>query len=385
MRLLLPLLLLSLLPAQQGSPAKNTSPGATFTNGLPKDPKFFPIGVWLQSPHNSKRYQEIGVNLYVGLYGGPTKEQLQALDAAGMRTICAQNEVGLAHPGKTIVAWMHDDEPDNAQAAKIGYGPPIPPHTIVESYEAMRKADRTRPVMLNLGQGAAWDGWHGRGNRTNHPEDYPEYAKGCDLVSFDIYPVTHDKPAVKGKLEFVGKGVQRLVDWTQQRKPVFACIETTHVENTAARPSPEQMRSEVWMAIACGASGIIYFAHEFQPKFVEAGMLAYPEIAAAAKEINREVIAAAPILNSPIVAGVVTVRAEGEIEIAVRCHRDGKHLVLYTASMASTATKVVFSVKGTASGTKVEVLGEKRSLKVDGGKFADEFAPYAIHHYRIGS
>ena len=32
-----------------------------------------------------------------------------------------------------------------------------------------------------------------------------EYLKGCDMASFDIYPVAHDAPEVKGKLEFVGK------------------------------------------------------------------------------------------------------------------------------------------------------------------------------------
>ncbi len=61
----------------------------------------------------------------------------------------------------TIVGWMHGDEPDNAQELPggKGYGPPMPPAKIVAEYEAIRKADPTRPVMLNLGQGVAWDGW----------------------------------------------------------------------------------------------------------------------------------------------------------------------------------------------------------------------------------
>ena len=92
---------------------------------------------------------------------------------------------------------MHGDEPDNAQSLGEGkgYGPPILPEKIVESYERIRAADPTRPVLLNLGQGVAWDGYYGRGVRTNHPEDYPEYVKGCDIASFDIYPVAHDNAA----------------------------------------------------------------------------------------------------------------------------------------------------------------------------------------------
>jgi len=219
------------LPAQQ--PGSAPAAPEPFPNGLPQDPAFFPIGVWLQAPANAARYRELGINLYVGLWQGPTRAQLEALEKAGMRTICAQNETGLRWPGRTIAGWLHGDEPDNAQAAAIGYGPPIAPRVVVADYERMRAADPTRPVLLNLGQGAAWDGWHGRGVRTNHPEDYPEYCKGADLVSFDIYPVTHDKPAVRGKLEFVGRGVQRLVGWTQAKKPG-----ETAATRTRGRPRP---------------------------------------------------------------------------------------------------------------------------------------------------
>jgi len=85
---------------------------------------------------------------------------------------------------------MHGDEPDNAQSLGQGkgYGPPILPKKITDDYYKIQQADPTRPVILNLGQGVAWDGYYGRGVRTNHPEDYPEYIKGCDIASFDIYP-----------------------------------------------------------------------------------------------------------------------------------------------------------------------------------------------------
>ena len=67
----------------------------------------------------------------------------------------------------------------------------------------------------------AWDDWYGRGVRTRHPEDYEEYVQGADIVSFDIYPVTHDRPAVSSNLWYVARGVERLVKWTGGRKPVY--------------------------------------------------------------------------------------------------------------------------------------------------------------------
>ena len=229
-----------------------------YPRGLPRTPGFFPIAVWLQSPANAQRYRAIGINTYVALWRGPTAEQLDALDKAGIRVICGQNERSLRFKDRpTIVGWMHGDEPDNAQSLRSGkgYGPPIPPARIVESYQKIRKADPDRPVMLNLGQGVAWDGWYGRGVRTNHPEDYPKYLEGCDIASFDIYPASHENKEIAGRLWYVPQGVDRLRRWTDGRKDVWCCIETTRIDNLHRKPAPRQVRSEVWMALIHGAGG----------------------------------------------------------------------------------------------------------------------------------
>src|SRR5947209_1716701 len=65
--------------------------GRPWTHGPPFAAPYFPIGVWLQDPQNAPRYRDAGFNLYVGLWQGPTEEQLAALAAAGMPVICAQN------------------------------------------------------------------------------------------------------------------------------------------------------------------------------------------------------------------------------------------------------------------------------------------------------
>jgi len=164
------------------------SPYAQWKNGPPKDESFFPIAVWDQNPVYAPKYKEMGANIFVGLWDGPTEEQLAELKKNGMLTICDQNAVGLAHKDDpTIVGWLQQDEPDNAQSLPGGgYGPPILPARIIENYESWRKADATRPVYLGCSLAVAWDGWFGRGVRTDHPEDYPEDFKGCDIASCDI-------------------------------------------------------------------------------------------------------------------------------------------------------------------------------------------------------
>src|SRR5437867_7259618 len=89
---------------------------AQWKNGPPSDPNYFPIAVWLQDPKNAEKFKAVGINLFIGLWEGPTENQLAALKAAGMPVICEQNEVALKHKDdRTIVGWMHGDEPDNAQ------------------------------------------------------------------------------------------------------------------------------------------------------------------------------------------------------------------------------------------------------------------------------
>jgi hypothetical protein len=114
------------------------SPYAAWTNGLPVDDAFFPIAVWLQSPANAAKYRAAGINLYVGLWRGPTEEQLAELKKHGLHVICSPNAAGLQHKDDpTIVGWMHGDEPDNAQSLGRGkgYGPPILLAKIIADYQ----------------------------------------------------------------------------------------------------------------------------------------------------------------------------------------------------------------------------------------------------------
>jgi len=369
--------------------AVQAGPYAQWRRGLADDPNFFPIAVWLQNPAKAKRYQETGVNLYIGLWKGPTEEQLRQLKQAGMPVICHQNDVGLAHrDDPIIVGWMHGDEPDNAQSlgSGKGYGPPIPPSRIVAGYQRMKAADPSRPVVLNLGQGVAWDGWHGRGVRTNCPEDYPEYLKGCDIASFDIYPATHSKPKVAGKLWYVARGVERLVQWTQGRKVVWNCIECTRINHPTQKPTPHQVRCEVWMSIIHGSTGLIYFVHEWQPRFNESALLSDAEMYAAVTRVNRQIAELAPVLNAPTALdGVAVTSSNGEVPVATMAKRYGGSTYVFAVAMREGATQARFRVPETPGRCAVEVLGESRKIASRDGVFEDKFELWDVHIYRISS
>jgi hypothetical protein len=368
-----------------GASVETANSYAGWSRGPSADKGFFPIGVWLQDPAKAGRYREAGFNLYVGLWKGPTEEQLRRLKKAGMGVICEQNAVGLAHiEDPTIAGWMHGDEPDNAQprGEGKGYGPPVPPEEVTADYERLRAADPSRPVMLNLGQGVAWDGWHGRGARTNHPEEYPLYVKGCDIVSFDIYPVVHDKSEVAGKLWYVAQGVERLRQWTAGQKVIWNCIECTRINNPRRKATPEQVRCEVWMSIIHGSMGLVYFVHEWQPRFDESALLSDPNMLAAVTATNRQIRELAPVLNSPTVLNGATV-ASSQIPVAVMVKRYEGATYVFAVAMREGQDRVRFTVHGLSGARPVEVLGESRILSSNDGVFDDDFGVWGIHLYRI--
>ena len=357
---------------------------AQWQHGPSADPGYFPIAVWLQSPANAARYRAAGINLYIGLWRGPTQNQLAELQKAGMPVICEQNSLALQNrDNPIIVGWMHGDEPDNAQAlASVnGYGPPITPAVILADYTRIHAADPTRPILLNLGQGVAWDRYYGRGVRTNHPEDYPEYVRGGDIVSFDIYPAVHSSPQVAGKLEFVAQGVQRLVDWGQG-KPIWNCIECTHIDNPKTKATPHQVRSEVWMSLIRGSRGLIYFVHEFKPTFKEAGLLADQEMLAAVTSINRQIVDLAPVLNSPSRPDLGTAKsAASEAPVAIMMKQHGGRVYGFAVALGNRPARASFKFSRLAPNTAIEVLGESRSLVARDGQFEDDFSAYAVHLY----
>jgi hypothetical protein len=363
--------------AQSSEPLAKSGPLA--------DEKFFPLAVWLQNPANAAKYSAAGINVYVALSRRAGDEQFAELKRNGIYVVCSQNERTLARKDPTIIAWMHGDEPDNAQRipGEKGWGPPILPAKIVEDYQRIKAADPSRPVLLNLGQGVAWDQWVGRGVRRNHPEDYPEYVQGCDIASFDIYPACHEHPDVAGKLWMVADGVTRLRTWAGNERLVWNCIECTHINNTAAKATPDQVKAEVWMSLVRGSRGIIYFVHEFQPKFIEAGLLADAEMLAAVTAVNKQIRELAPVLNGPTIANGVTIDspANSPVEAMVK-QRNGATYVL-AVGMRGSPAKATFKLAGLSGEATAEVLGESRKLTVRDGAFADDFAPWGVHLYRI--
>jgi hypothetical protein len=354
------------------------------------DPNYFPIAVWLQSTSNASAYKSAGINMYIGLWNALDQPQLTALANAGMRVICAQNSFGLSKLNDTLIyGWAQDDEPDNAQWNETTqkYDPCIDPSVIINKYNTIKANDPSRPVYLNLGQGVSYINWVGRGTCTGKSDMYKVsnngYLKGCDIGSFDIYPVNNSDALIKDNLWYVPKGIDSLKLWSGNTKPIFVWIETTRIDNNSPRkPTPAEVKSEVWMALIHGAGGFGYFCHSWTPTFDEPALLHDATMLAAVKNINTQITSLATVLNSPSTSGYATVSSSnGTVPIDIMTKNYGGANYIFAVGMRAGKTKATYTV---ASGTTVEVLGENRKLTVSAGMFTDSISTnYGVHLYKI--
>jgi hypothetical protein len=203
-------------------------------------------------------------------------------------------------------------------------------------------------VFLNFGQAVANPTWFGRGwkcTRIPPQSYYTASSAGADIVSFDIYPVAEERQMhVMGRLELVARGVANLRSWSRISQPVWNAIETTHIKNPARRPSPQDVRSEVWMSLIHGSAGIFYFVHEWQPSFREDGVFRYPDTVEEIARINAEIGQLAPVLNGETLAGRVQV--EAPVDIATLAKRHGGATYVFAVNMEKRPAKATLVLPG---------------------------------------
>ena len=322
-------------------------PYEAYANGPPQRSDFFPVAVWVQEPSDAGTYKSMDVNTYVGLWQGPTQAQVDALAAAGMLAVAAQNDFAkdnLDHP--VLVGWLQKDEPDNFQydATCDCYVDPLSPQEMLVRYQGMKQVDATRPVFLNLGQAVAHadNGWGGSPySGATDPDVYSAYLAATDVGSFDYYPVAGKYPKDKTVIHFdwVASGVQRMGEWVQHARPVGNVVETTRIAGDTA-PTPDEVELEVWLSLVQGSRWLTYFCHEFEPNNHNA-LLDHPEMKARVAAINAEIRALARVLNAPDQTALVQFTSSNPaLPIRTLVKADGDRIYVFVASLGQGATEV---------------------------------------------
>ena len=210
-------------------------------------------------------------------------------------------------------------------------------------------------------------------------------SSGADLVSFDVYPVAGlDRPDGAEYLWYVPKGVDRLVKWTGGQKLVWNCIECTRIHNPKRKATPAQVRSEVWMALIHGSRGLIYFVHQFAPKFNEHALLDDPEMLAGVTAINRQIRELAPVLNSPTIPDGASVRSSApDVPIDLMVKRRPEAVYVFAVGMRNKPSRGSFRVEACPPRRRPAFSAKTARSRSGKGQFADDFPAYGVHLYRI--
>jgi glycosyl hydrolase family 42 (putative beta-galactosidase) len=345
---------------------------------------FFPLMNFYQTPASFANAEAMGLNAYFMPGAKPSpKEYLDALWEKRLYGFVPFAQDAVGHPA--LLGWIQPHEPEKAFLLKGKTE--MSPQKMLESYAAMKRAATTRIVALDFSPEFMADKDVAKEFSDEQKRKvYPEYAKAADLVTYNVYPIWgHNRPE---KIDWVAEAAAELRQLVGHDKPFFAMIETTtgwrKIDPKEQKPlTVEDIRAEVWMAVIRGATGIIYFSHQFKPKFSEHGLDAQRH--AAIKAINDQITRLSPAILSADAADQPTITIEGGLAAQCLAKKTSDGLVIFAQNidMQRRGGKAVITCKGLERGTKIEVVDENRTITAAEGEFSDQFDKLAVHIYRI--
>jgi hypothetical protein len=196
-------------------------------------------------------------------------------------------------------------------------------------------------------------------------------ARLADVAGFDLYPLNHCQSDLSAVYE-----AQRQFGALAGAMPTFQWIETGPL-----RPSycggftmtPSELTAEAWLAVAGGARGIGFFTHTWTPDH-DAFDVSQPVQRAIAR-FSQLVAAVKPgLLGTSIPSGA------NSPAIKLVARSGAGRTFVFAVNSADAPVTVQVQVPGLRHG-KLTVFGEKRTVTVAGGRFADRFRPLGVHVY----
>ncbi len=364
-----------------------------FSNPLPSDPSYFPIGVWFQSVVSQADVnldKDAGINLYVVL---TTNSNLSLVERNGMHAILQQsewrtNQAAINSPA--VAGWELSDEIDMQQGPGRGYT------TLSDVTAEIPKDGRIR--YNNYGKGVMF--WETAAQAARFVNEF-QHVVSNDTYWFtdphfsdsEVIPwLNNGKPLTRTQIcraANYGYAVDRMRAFNamdRMRRPVWNVVELgwPYNEKGGRAIAPAEVRAAVWHSIIAGARGIIYFNHSFggpNPSHHVVRDPAYAAVRAVVRSTNQLITQLAPVLSAPFADGVVT--ADLSVRTMTKFHQD-KYFV-FAGSKENRVSTPTITLAGFSGGTAT-VVGESRTIPISDGRFSDNFADgNAVHIYRIES
>jgi hypothetical protein len=321
--------------------------GKILLNGSP----FFPLMQWLQCPSLFEQDVSLGINVFLGqgCDNVSHREEVDALARLGAYSVLPFDASVKGRPG--LFGWHFGDEPD---------GNGVRPAQVAGEYRHNHAADPRHVNFLTLTSGFYSqkdppDWMHG--DRSY----YRSYARSTDAAGFDIYPVTGwCRPEW---LPQVG-GAQRELRGYAGGKATYQWIEAISTSSRFCHGrgvNALEVRAEVWLAIANGATAIGYFTHSWIPSYSQFRVSA--AVQRQMRATNRQITALAPALLASSTGRTCPA--------ALACKATAYHGARYLLAVNPTRGPVRARLGLSGASGSVRVYGSTRRLAVSGGGFSD--------------
>lgn len=353
------------------------------------------IAIWVTTSPGLSLPEEVVVSVngnQAGRFSLEPKRGKQVFDLAS--PVTGQNwqfKVTKVKPGDQVWGSISEIAGYNADGKNVFLSPPrwVPratPERTMEEYQRIRLADPSRPVFMTFT--GYFHPHFGKWSDQERQSLYPAYIRATDVVGFDIYPIYGwNKPEW---IHLVYEATAQLTELAGQR-PVYAWIETskggqyTGELDRQKDVTPEHIRAEVWMAICGGATAIGYFTHIWKPSYRQFGVP--EENQAALRDINEQLTRLAPAVLAKRNTKEIQLSVSPETRIASFSTEYENSLYIFAVNYDSglKAAQVTFRLPAeiTAHITTAQVVDEDRSIPLSNGTFSDNFAPLAVHIYRL--
>jgi hypothetical protein len=261
---------------------------------------------------------------------------------------------------KALLVWESIDEPvwgSNTEG-------------LLDGYRALKALDPDHPVWTNHAP-------------RNTIAELTRFDAATDIAGCDIYPV----PEPQSQSDLPNKTISVVADETEKqqttvarRKPVWMVLQgfawaelwkKKGLPGNPVFPTYEQSRFMAYDAIVHGARGVLYWG----TRYTERPSRFLNEVRRVISELSdlSDVLTAADSK-----APVRVEQADLPIKILVKDVGAERYFLAVNESARPTTAAIVGL---DAKVAQLAVFGEERMVPVTGGRFTDDFSPYAVHVY----
>ena len=342
---------------------------------------FLPIMQWLQSASRIEHQKDLGINTFVGNGGqNSSQEYLDECAAQGVWGVMAPGDMSVASHG-SLLGWIFGDEPDLESNQ-------VEPADVLAEYQTIKATDPNHVTFLTV-TARFYSEFDPPPWMNGSRDRYYDYAQATDVIGFDLYPIYGwCRP---DWLYRVGASHEELVSIYAPAMPTYQWIECARTSSQWCEldergeddgPYPEEVRNEVWQAIAHGATAIGYFTHSWEcPGYTQFCLTAEQE--SELIRTNGQLTALTEQILSPPYTEQVTVTTSPEAQVDWIAKSYQGQLYLFAVNVARATTEATFTVSGMVPDTEVVVVDESRTVQAAGESFTDSFDELGVHIYAI--